>query len=60
MLVHHVADADCGDDFEKVGGQASVEARRALVLQDLSEETAHGHLLAALCRSCEDRKTGYT
>lgn len=54
MLVHHVADADGGDDFEEVGGQASVEPRRALGLQDLPEETRHGHLLAAHRRSCTD------
>lgn len=51
MLVHHVANADSGDDFEEVGGQASVEPSRALVLQDLLEESRHCHLLAAACRS---------
>lgn len=48
MLVHHVADADGGDDFEKVGGQASVETHRALVLQDLPEDPGHGQLRLAL------------
>lgn len=65
MLVHHVADADCRDDFEEVGGQASVEPCGALVLQDLPEQTRHRHLLAAFCCSCKDikkqtkKKTGY-
>lgn len=48
MLVHHVADADGGDDFEEVGGQAPVETSRALVLQDLPEEARHGQLLVAV------------
>lgn len=49
LLVHDVADADGGDDFEEVGGQASVEPRRALALQDLFEEPGHFHLLRIFC-----------
>lgn len=56
LFVHHIADADGGDDFEEIGGQASVEPSRALGLQDLLEETGHCRLLAALCRSCKDRE----
>lgn len=53
MLVHNVADADGGDDFQEVGGQASVKPSGSLVLQDLPEEAGHGHLmlLAAIYRS---------
>lgn len=50
VLVHHIADADGGDDFEEVGGETSVEPHGALGLQDLLEETRHRHLLSALCR----------
>lgn len=57
MLVHHVADADGGDDFEEVGGQASVEPHRAFVLQDLPEESGHGDLLVDCCYSCGDKAT---
>ena len=56
VLIHHVADADGRDDFEEVGGQASVEPRRALGLQDLLEETRHCHLLVAPCCSCKEKK----
>lgn len=55
LLVHDVADADGGDDFEEVGRQASVEPRRALRLQDVSEESAHFHLLLTFCGSCQDK-----
>lgn len=53
VLVHHVADADGGDDFEEVGGQASVQPRRTLGLQDLPEEAIHRHLLFVLCCGCK-------
>lgn len=59
LLIHHVADADSGDDFEEVGRQAPVESRRALGLQDLPEETAHFQLLLLLlsfCSSCQSRE----
>lgn len=55
VLVDDVADADGRDDFEEVGGQASVEPRRALVLQDLPEEPRHRHLLAAPRRRCKTK-----
>lgn len=50
LLVHHVADADGGDDLEEVWRQAPVEPRRALRLHDLPEEARHGNLRAALRR----------
>lgn len=57
LLVHHVADADGGDDFEEVGSQASVEPHRALGLQDLFEEPGHFHLLPTFCSSCQNKDT---
>lgn len=56
VLVDHIADADGRDDFEEVGGQASVEPCRTLGLQDLPEEPGHCHLLGSLCRSCRKKK----
>lgn len=57
LLVHHVADADGGDDLEEVWRQAPVEARRALSLHDLLEEARHGNLRTALRRRCRDKTT---
>lgn len=55
LLVHHVADADSGDDLQEVWRQAPVEAHRALRLHNLPEEARHGNLRTALCRRCKDK-----
>ncbi|TNN52428.1 hypothetical protein EYF80_037388 [Liparis tanakae] len=54
-LVHHVADADGRHDLEEVGGEAPVEAPRALGPQDLPEEAGHRHLRGAGDRSWKDK-----
>lgn len=48
VLVHDVADADCGDDLHEVGGQAPVQADGPFCAHDVSEEPRHGHLRTAL------------
>lgn len=56
MLVHHVADADCWDDFEEIGAQASIEPGGALRLQDVSEDARHRRLPAALDGGWGDKR----
>lgn len=44
VLVHHVGDADSWNDFEEVGGDATVQARYTFMRYDVFELAHHGQL----------------
>lgn len=48
VLVDHIGDAHGRDDLHEVGGDAPVQARHALLGQDVAEQTQHGELGGAL------------
>lgn len=48
MLIHHIGDADSWNDFEEVGGDATVEAWHTFMRYDVFELARHGQFGFAL------------
>ena len=44
VLIHHIGDADSRDDFEKVGGDTTIQALYAINGNDVFELAHHGQL----------------
>lgn len=56
VLVHHVGDANCWNDFEEVGGDAAIQARYTFVRYDVFELAHHGQLGFTLSNGWKKRK----
>lgn len=56
VLVHHVGDANCWNDFEEVGSDAAIQARYTFVRYDVFELAHHGQLGFSLSNGWKKRK----